>query len=252
VSRNPRSFRPDELSGSDDHLSDADLAAAYTAARELEAALSQEALPVSPGFADRVMAAIAVEPPPRAAGFLAGLRAHPGIPALLGSVREAWAVAARGVGRPVLARGLGLAYVLAIVVIGASLTGAAAYGTAGALGILGGYRTPEPSATEPFLTPGPSESPEASGTAEPSDSIEPSESPGSSESAGPSESVEPSGSPESSPPRATDDHSGSATPGPSASDDGAGRATPTPAHSDDAGSGSATPTGSPRPSETAH
>jgi hypothetical protein len=258
VSRNPRTFRPGELSGSDANLSDADLAAAYAAARELETALPPENLPVSPGFADRVMAALAGEPTPRAAGFLAGLLAHPGPATLLASVREAWSIAARGAGRPTLARGLALAYVLAIVVIGVSLTGAATYGTAGALGLLGGDRTPEPSAAEPFTTPTPSESAEPSesiepwGSPEPSESVEPSESPGSSESAEPSHSADPSRSPEPSRPGATDDHSGSATPGPSASDDGFGTATPSPSPSEDSGSGSGSPTISPKPSEAAH
>ena len=98
------------------------------------------------------------------------------------SVRDAWTVASGGPGRPAGSRGLALAYVLAVLVLGTSLTGVAAYGTAGALGFLDDDRSPSPAVVapspEPSLSPllEPSRTPEASTGPEPSVSVEPSES----------------------------------------------------------------------------
>ncbi len=181
MSLTPGSFRPNELVGADPAPSDADLAATYSMARELEAALPAEASAATPGFADRVMAAVALESAPQPAGFLAALRVRPGLAGLAGlaaSVREAWAVATRGTGRPFGARGLALAYVFAVVVIGASLTGIVAYGAAGALGFLDGDASPTPAVIEPSPTPSapvglPSPEPTSSSDPEPSGSGEP-------------------------------------------------------------------------------
>ena len=162
MSQTPGSFRPSELDGADQRATDADLAGAWSTARELEAALPAESIMPSAGFADRVMAAVALEPAPRPAGFLAVLRDRPGLAGLVASVREAWAVVAGGPGRPIRARGLALAYVLAVLVIGTSLTGVATYGAAGALGLLDGDASPTPTvqeSIEPSTTPPPSPSP---------------------------------------------------------------------------------------------
>ena len=215
------SFRPDELAGPDPCLGDAELATAWSVARELQAALPPETVGPSAAFSDRVMAAVALEPTPRRAGFLVGLRARPGFGGFVASLRDAWIVARGGAGRPAGARGLALAYVLAVVLIGSSLTGIAAFGAAGALGILDGDDSSSPSA-QPSIEPGPTPSrspaapdvtrtPEPSETAEPSDSAEPE----------PSDSAEPTRDPTPSPrphpsatirptssPEASDEHGG--------------------------------------------
>jgi hypothetical protein len=211
MSMNRGSFRPDELVGSDVEIPGAERAAAYAAARELEQALSTEGIHPPAGFADRVMAAVALEPTPRATGFLAPLRAHRGLAGVVASVRAAWLVAIGGDEgrRPARARGLAMAYVLAVTLIGVSLTGAAAFGTAGAIGLLTPDQTPRPS----IVAPGPTRSPEASESTEPSDSAEPGESaepsgsPEASESAEPGDSGQPtesSGSERTSAPRSSD------------------------------------------------
>jgi hypothetical protein len=240
MSQTPGSFRPSELEGADQRATDADLAGAWSTARELEAALPPESIMPSAGFADRVMAAVALEPAPRPAGFLAVLRDRPGLAGLVASVREAWAVVAGGPGRPVRARGIALAYVLAVLVIGTSLTGVATYGAAGALGLLDGDASPTPTvqeSIEPSTTPAPRLSPTPAPTITPSRS--PAESVEPSESAEPSESVEPSGSSE---PEESDDHGGDS---PAASDDGA--SSPAPSLDDDS---SSEPSDTPRPSDT--
>jgi hypothetical protein len=236
MSQAPGSFRPSELADADAAPSDAELATAWSMARELEAVLPPETIGPSPSFADAVMAAVALEPAPRRAGFLAVFRARPGLAGLVTSVRDAWTVASGGPGRSAGSRGLALAYVLAVVIVGTSLTGFAAYGAAGALGFLEDRSpspsvvapSPSPSASpEPSRTPDASASPRPIGSAEPSESIEPepsddgSPSPGASSSAGPSAS-----------PTASDDHDDSS---------------PSPSHDDDS---SPEPSRTPRPSET--
>ena len=253
MSTNPGSFRPDELLGNDTKIPDTERAESYAAARELEQALSSEGVHPSAGFADRVMAAVAMEPAPRPTGFLAPLRARHSLAGVVASVQAAWSVATGGAGRPARARGVAMAYVLAVLLIGASLTGVAAFGTAGALHLITPDRTPEPS----IHTPGPSESPDASSEAtEPGESSEPSGSAEPSESHDANESAEPSGSdhPEDSAnpdstrsPGASDDH-GDATSSPKASDDHGGSSSPSPSGSDDSGGSGSTQ--SPKPSDT--
>jgi hypothetical protein len=238
MSQTPGSFRPSELDGSEQRAGDADLAGAYAIARELEASLPSESIGPSADFTDRVMAAVALEPAPRAAGFLAALRARPGLAGLATSVRAAWAVVGGGPGRPMRARGFALAYVLAVLVIGTSLTGVAAYGAAGALGLFDADASPTPSVQEtvaPSTTPAPSASPSPTVTPSPSptESVEPTKS------VEPSESVEPSGSSE---PEESDDHGGDS---PGASDDGA--SSPEPSLDDES---AAEPSDTPRPSDT--
>ena len=231
MSRKPGAFRPDELDGPDADLSGGELAAASAAAREIQAAVPLDSPAPAREFAVRVMTAIAAEPTPRTGGFLAGLLRHPGLPSLVASVREAWAVGSTSAGRPAGTRGVALAYVLAIVVVGVSLTGAAAYGTAGALGLLGGDRSPTPAVIQPSASPEPSATlPEPSESAEPSSSADPGH----------------SGEPTSTPgPSSIANRSGSSA-APSLSTNVGGSPTPSPSGSDDSGGSSS----SPRPSDT--
>lgn len=221
-------FHPNELGGPDAGASSADMADATVAARALEAALSAEGIHPSPEFVTRVMESLASEPAPRAGGFLAGLLAGPSLGAFVGSVRAAWAVASGGAGRPMAARGMAMTYVLAVVLIGASLTGVAAIGTAGALGLLSPDQTPSPAIIEPSPSPSPSPSlaptpstPDPSGAPEPSQSAEP------------SGSLKPDATPSSGVPSASPDAS-----------DGEG-SSPEPSDSPD-------PSATPEPSETPH
>ncbi len=242
MSQRPGSFRPSELDGADQPLGDAELAGALSMARELEASLPGDLSGPSAAFGDRVMVAIALEPAPRPAGFLAVLRARPGLAGLTASVREAWAVVAGGPGRPMRARGLALAYVFAILVIGTSLTGVAAYGAAGALGLFDDDASPIPTVQEtvaPSPTPAPIETP----------TVSPSPSPTPTESTEPTESQEPDGSTE---PQESDDHGGAtpaATPdeSPDESDDDGGSS---PAPSQESDDSSSEPSDTPRPSDT--
>ncbi len=259
MSQNSGYFRPGELDGADIAVTDAERAESYATARELEQAIGAEPFHPPVGFANLVMAAVASEPAPRPAGFLAPLQAGHGLAGLVDSVRTAWSIALNGAGRPVGARGLALAYVLVVLLVGASLTGAAAYGAAGAMGLLAPDATPRPSLVAPRPTQAPDASSDASepaGSEEPSGSIEPSESPDATESADPSASDQgqtslPPGATTS--PRESDDHGGP-TESPGASDDHGGDSG-SPDASDDAtgfgpGSGPGSPTQSPRPTET--
>jgi len=236
MSQTPRSFRPGELEGADQRAGDAELAASLAMARELEASRGGDAIAPSAGFTDRVMNAIALEPLPRPAGFLAALRARPGLAGLTASVREAWAVVGAGPGLPMRARGLALAYVFAVAVIGTSLTGVAAYGAAGVLGLLDGDASPTPSvqeSTAPSTPPAPTRTPEPT--------VSPSPTPEPTESVEPTESSEPDGSNE---PEESDDHGGES---PDASDDN--ESSPEPSLDDD-DDDSPEPSDTPRPSDT--
>jgi hypothetical protein len=195
----PGSFRTSELEGADAALTSAELAEAYSVARQLEAisAASDPARP-SPDFSARVMGAVAREPLPRAGSVLDPLRRRRDPWGLVESVREAWAFATSA-SRPIPARAMALAYVLAIAVIATSLTGTAAFGVAGAFGLLGPHPSPTvaPNETTP---PTALPSPAPSQTAEPSESVEPT----GPESPEPSETEDTGGGS----PGATSDHSG--------------------------------------------
>jgi len=212
VSGEPR-FGADELGPTQG----SELDDAMEAVRALEAVANDGAVRPSPAFTDRVMAALADAPSPAPLGFLAPLRRRGLLAGFGGSVRQAWA--SIGAGRPAFARAAALAYVLVVALAGTSLAGAATFGAAGALGLLGHETappSPEPT-TLPVMTPAPtiaappsvepSESPEPSETAEPSDDhgggLEPSDDHGGG-GAGPS-----------------DDHSGAGSGG-GGSDDGSG------------------------------
>jgi hypothetical protein len=188
-----RRFDVRELAGADDPGADADLGQAelgqaLSAARAIEAALSEPEPITAPDLADRIMAAVAREPAPHALGILRALRRRPGLGGFIDSLRVAWDRAFRGAGRPIGLRAGAFAYVAAVAVLALSLSGVAAVTTAGALGLFGPPASQRPDATVGPPTTGPLETPG------PTDerSAEPSESPEPSESAEPSESPEPS------------------------------------------------------------
>jgi hypothetical protein len=155
------------------------------------------------------MARLADEPAPGPVGYLVPVR-RLGLAGLLASIRQAWAFAGRG-SRPFAVRATALAYILAVVLAGTSLTGLAAYGFAGAVGLLGPDRTPAP--TSPAESPGPIAEPspprEASPTPSPTigPTIEPTVEPSPTvpESEEPSESGDGGSTPRPTP-RETDDH----------------------------------------------
>ncbi len=238
MSLSPGSFRPEEISDVDAVIRDGELAAAYAAARSLEQAMPVDHVRLSPDFADRVMAAVAAEPLPRAAGFLYGVFARPGPASLVASIREAWSTAAGASGRPFGVRAAALAYVFVVLVAAVSVTGAAALGTAGAFGLLSDDGSAAPTEVIASPTTEPSHSAEPSSSPEPSESAEPSESPDVDESTEPSET--PTSKPVGGP---------GTTPLPTPSDDDGGGASASPSD-DHGGSETGSPTDSPRPSDT--
>lgn len=253
------SFRPDELVDGDARIPDSERAESYAAARELEQAITGSDVHPSAGFTNRVMAAVALEPAPRPTGFLAPLRARHSLAGLVASVKAAWAVAMGGGGRPAGARGLALAYVLAVMLVGASLTGVAAFRTGTALHLITPDHTPQPTIHTPGPTPSPDESTdgtEPNDSDHPEGSNEPSESSGGTESSEPGESDHPEDSSDpgtSQSPEESDDHGG-ASPAPVESDDHGSGSSQSPETSDDSGgsggSGSGSASQTPKPSET--
>ena len=241
----PGSYRPDEVGGADAPIRDSELAEAYAAARLLERAMPTDPVTRSGDFVDRVMAAVVREPAPQPAGFLGALLAHPGPSNFIASVRSAWTTAAGAAGRPVRVRAAAMAYVLAVLLVAVSLTGVAAFGTAGAIGgLLGQDRSSDPSGLVTSPSPSLSDDVGPSESAEPSDSAEPSESTEPSGSSPPEDSLQPGETPRP---------SSSRTPGvsasPQASDDHG--ESPSPSSSDDMSGSSGSPSDTPRPSDTA-
>ena len=142
-------------------------------ARDLESYAATGLAAPTVGFEDRVMAAIADEPMPRAAGR-----------GFLATVRDAWAIAF-GSGRPVALRAQAFAMLLALAVAVGSVGSVAVVGAARLLGDQG----PVPP-TVPSPSPSPTPSPSLVSPS-PSPSISPSPTP--SPSASPVETEEPSG-----------------------------------------------------------
>jgi hypothetical protein len=239
----------------------AELAEALLAARSLEAHASADLVQPSSGFEDRVMAAIATEPAPRAI-IVAGSAVRGGRPAaFIMTLRNAWAIATRG-GQPIAVRAQAFGLVLLVVVAAGSLTGVAAVGVGG---LLSSQQTPSPSITAPTSSPSPV-APSASPSPAPSSSPSASPSPSSNSSAGPSPSptTEATSSPSatggttpapSRSPSATSTTRPSATPratnspGPTATDDSSetpnstetNNPSETPDSTDDSGGGSSGP-----------
>ena len=153
----PRSVHPDELGEAEGM----DIQDALRVGNRLVEAMDEVPMPTDERFVDNVMAALADEPTPGSTGFLVPLRRRGILSGFRQSFGQAWASA--GAGRPLLGRTAALAYVLAVVVAGVSLTGAVALGTAGALGVFNATPTesptpsPAPSAVPPTVAPSPSE-----------------------------------------------------------------------------------------------
>ena len=152
----PRNVHPDELGEAEGM----DLQDALRVGNRLVEAVDEVPMPADEDFVDNIMAALADEPTPGTTGFLVPLR-RSGIRGFRESFREAWA--SLGAGRPIVGRSAALAYVLAIAVAGVSLTGAAALGTAGALGLFSATPTespapptPTPTVAPPTVAPSPS------------------------------------------------------------------------------------------------
>ena len=237
-----RRFDPAELvdPGIGSPPTDAELGAAAAVGRELEARRGGADARPSADFTDRVMAAIAAEPPPLGASLWPRRLSPAGI---LVSIREAWATAIGDATRPIGVRAAALAYVLVAVVGFTAIGGAAAIGAAGALGVFDVPTSADPSPKPPSLLPSPSIPPPSP---EPSRSLPPSPS----RSPEPSESVEPSQAPSAAPP------STSPSPGETEEPDASGDATSSPTSdpsdapesSDDHSGSSPDPSETPKPS----
>ncbi len=221
-----------------------DLTAATAMARRLADSIDEVSVATSAGFADRVMAAIADEPAPSTVGFLAPLWRRGMLGGFAASVRQAW-VSLSGAGRPAFVRATALAYVLVVAIAGSALVGAATFGVAGALGMLGPTPTESltPTPVAPDVTPapttGPIETPSPPAPVpSPSESADPSDDHGGGSGPEPSDDDEGGSGPEPS-----DDEGGDSGPGGGQDDSGS---------DDSSGSGSSNPepTDKPRPTET--
>lgn len=220
------------------HPSDEERIAADQA-RELEAMTMSITSAVKPseGFADRVMEAIADEPlpqPVRAFG-LALLGGH--LRAAVSAVGDAWRTISSAPA-PMVVRAQALALVLMVLVGSVALAGGA---TVGAFGLLNGTPpTTRPSVPPPSLeiqSPSPSplpapeatpsETPQESSSAEPTDSPEATETPDATGTSGPTLR------PRTATPTATDDHGGGGTGSGSGSGGGDGGPTPSPTGTED-------------------
>ena len=238
-----RRFDPAELRDPVEAVDEAEVAQAYAVARLVETTLSGAEPAVARDLADRIMAAIAQEPAPRTAGILAALRRRPGLRGLGDSIGIAWR-RVLGARSPFRARAMGFAYLAAVLVLGVSLSGVAAYGASGAWHLLVPDGTRRPDATQVIGTPAPLGSPEASESLEPGETAEPGEStePGETPSLRPGQTEDGGATGTASPTSSHDDHGGTDTPSPtSTSEEHGGGATATP---------SATPKDTPRPTDT--
>jgi hypothetical protein len=212
----PRNVQPDELGDADGM----DVQDAMRVGNRLNEAMDEVPITTREGFSDRVMTALAGEPTPGTTGFLAPLRRRGFLAGLGESVRQAWASV--GSGRPMLGRSAALAYVLAVLIAGISVAGAATVGTAGALGLFDPPSTPSPAPTTPAPT-----APPVTTAPPPSIPPTPSPSPNMSE---PPDGPTPSPTQTDDGPEASDDHGGNSGPGgggddnsgPGSDDDGAG------------------------------
>ena len=211
-----RRFDPSELAGLDTGtIGDAEAAALLGTARELEAFATSEMAFPGAGFEERVMGAVALEPPLRplaAGGTLTGF---------LASIRDAWRIV-WAPGRPAAIRAQALAFLLLV---------ALAVGSVGALAAVGAARlltSPSPVPTTPPsvpVSPPPSPSIAPTPSVMPSPSVAPSPtltpSPRPTATPDATETADPTGtddSGETAEPTGTDDSGGNS--GPGGSDDG--------------------------------
>ena len=153
----PRNLHPDELGEAEGM----DLQDAMRVGNRLVESMDDVPAHADIDFADQVMAALADEPTPGTTAFLLPLRRRGLLGGFRDSVRQAWASV--GAGRPIAGRTAALAYVLAILIAGVSLTGAATLGAAGALGLMNAAPSesptpppPAPTPVPPAITPSPS------------------------------------------------------------------------------------------------
>ena len=217
-------FRPGELDGLGDQARPDEVADAVRLAQLIERTVTVDDVRPTADFADRVMAALATEPTPRRSRLAAFAIA----------IGAAWQTATSA-NRPPLVRARAVAILLAVVVLAASLGGAASLAAAGAYQLL----RPNPS-TGPVISPlpGPSARPSASPTPAPSLEPRPSPSPATDPSAPPSAATEPVDTAE---PTASDRHGGGG--GGDGGGGGSGKPTPTPGRTP-------RPTKTPEPTET--
>ena len=153
----PRNVHSDELGEAEGM----DVQDALRVGNRLIEAMDEVPMPTGEEFVDNVMTTLADEPTPGTTGFLVPLRRRGILGGFRQSFRQAWA--SLGAGRPIVGRSAALAYVLAVAVAGISLTGAAALGTAGALGVFNARPTespapptPAPTVAPPTVAPSPS------------------------------------------------------------------------------------------------
>ena len=126
-----RRFDPSELrTPGAAEPSAAELAEALGAARDLEALAASEGIRPTEGFDDRVMAAIALEPIPRAVVTGGSVARGTAAGAFLYAVRNAWRVGSTG-DRPFAVRAQALAFVLVVLLAAGSLAGAGVIAVAG-------------------------------------------------------------------------------------------------------------------------
>jgi uncharacterized membrane protein YgcG len=208
--------------------SDAEIAQAMVAARELEGLSARDSAGPTVGFEDRVMAAIAAEPAPRLLIRRGG--SMRGMPlAFLVSVRDAWRIATGG-GRPLAIRAQAIAFVLLVVLATGSLTTVVAVGAAS---LLASGPSPTPNLPTPTVSPVPSATPTMP-SASPSPSVSPS--PSNEETPEPTESLDPGRTAE--PTEPTETHEPGETPEATGDDHGGGSGGSGPGDDGSSGSGS--------------
>jgi uncharacterized membrane protein YgcG len=200
----------------------AKLAGALGAARDLEALAASDGIRPTDGFDDRVMAAIALEPIPRAIVIGGNAVRGTGVAGFLYAVRNAWRVGSTG-DRPFAVRAQALAFVFVVLVAAGSLAGA---GVIAVAGLFDGNNTPAPTpqAVPTALptpnmqtTPSPSPSADPTETAQPTETAEPTETPDPGQTARPTRTPRPAETPQP-----TDDHGGGGGPGPDGGGSGGG------------------------------
>jgi hypothetical protein len=181
-----RPFRTDELSGPDAPGDPAELAAALEVARVFERSVGVDGVRPTPGFSDRVMAAVALEPAPRRSRLAV----------LLGALRSTWQTVLNA-NRPPLVRAQALAIVLVVMIALGSIGGAATLAAAGALNLFQAHPTSGPLITpvpQPRVSPDSTEAPKSSKSPEPTESVGPVQTPEVSETPEPGETPEPTSS----------------------------------------------------------
>ena len=178
-----RRFDPSELlDGDAAGVGDATETELLDVARDLEAFARSESVSLSVDFEDRVMAAIALEPPPRAAGGV-------GLGGLVAAVRDSWRLTWSG-GRPLAVRAQALALVLLAAVALGSLGAVAAVGVGRLLAPEQPTVTPAPVPT-PHPSVLPSQSPETSPSPSPTPTASPTPTVEATETAEPTQAARP-------------------------------------------------------------